>query len=56
MRHDQRPFDETVCDALIANSGVKNGKKVQNICDDGCIKHDSDFSCICDAGHTVQLN
>ena len=29
MRHyDQRPFDETVCDAIIANGGVKNVKKV----------------------------
>ena len=55
--YDQRPFDETVCDAIIANSGVKNpSKKVQNICDGGCIKHGSDFSCVCDAGHTVQFN
>ena len=28
---------------------------MQNICDGGCIKHGSDFSCVCDAGHTVQL-
>ena len=58
MRHyDQRHFDETVCDALIANGGVKNpSKKVQNICDGGCIKHGSDFSCVCDAGHTVKFN
>ena len=28
MRHcDQRPFDETVCDAIIANGGVKNRQK-----------------------------
>ena len=55
MRHyDQRPFDETVCDAIIANSGVKNpSKKVQNVCDGGRIKHGSDFSCVCDVGHTV---
>ena len=34
--------------------GCKNpSKKVQNICDGGCIKHGSDFSCVCDAGHTV---
>ena len=26
---------------------------MQNICDDGCIKHGSDFSCVCDEGHTV---
>ena len=55
--YDQRPFDETVCDAIIANGGVKNpSKKVQNVCDDRCIKHGSEFSCVCDAGHTVQLN
>ena len=29
---------------------------MQNVCDGGCIKHDSDFSCVCDAGHTVLLN
>ena len=29
---------------------------MQNICDGGCIKHGSDFSCACDAGHTVQFN
>ena len=28
---NQRPFDETVCDAIIANGGVKTVKKVQNI-------------------------
>ena len=55
--YDQRPFDETVCDAIIANGGVKNpSKKVQNVCDGGCIKHGSDFSCVCDEGHTVQFN
>ena len=52
--YDQRPFDETVCDPIIANDGVKNPSiKLQNVCDDGCIKHGSDFSCMCDAGHTV---
>ena len=52
--YDQRPFDETVCDAIIGDCGVKKlSKKVQNICDGGCIKHDSDFSCVCDSGHTV---
>ena len=58
MRHyDQRPFDETVCDAIIANGGVKNpSKEVQDVCDGGCIKNGSDFSCVCDAGHTVQFN
>ena len=55
--YNQRPFDETVCDAIIANSGVKNpSKKVQNVCDAGCIKHGSDFNYVCDAGHTVQFN
>ena len=48
---------ETMCDAIIANGGVKKpSKKVQNVCDHGCRKHGSDFSCVCDAGHTVQFN
>ena len=52
--YDQRPFNETVCDAIIANGGVKNpSKKVQNVCDGGRIKHGSDSSCLCDVGHTV---
>ena len=25
--YDQRPFDETVCDAIIANNGVKEPSK-----------------------------
>ena len=29
---------------------------MQNVCDAGCIKHVSDFNCVCDAGHTVQFN
>ena len=29
---------------------------MQNVCDEGYIKHGSDFSCVCDAGHTVQFN
>ena len=29
---------------------------MQNICDGGYNKHGSDFSCVCDAGHTVQFN
>ena len=54
QHYDQRPFDETVCDAIIANGGVKNqSKKMQNVCDGGYIKHGSDFRCVCDAGHTV---
>ena len=55
--YDQRPFDETVCDAIIANGGVKEpSKKMQNVCDEGYIEHGSDFSCVCDAGHTVHFN
>ena len=54
--YDQRPFDETMCDALIANGDVKNVKKMQNVCHEGYIKHGSDFSCMCDARHTVQFN
>ena len=55
MRHyDQRPFDETVCDKLVTNGDVKNpSKKMQNVCDGGDIKHGSDFSYVCHAGHTV---
>ena len=46
-----------MCDAITANGGVKEpSKKVQNICYGGAIKHVSDFSCVCDAGHTVQFN
>ena len=52
--HDQRPFDETVCDAIIANDVVKKpSKKVQNVCDGGHIKHGSDFSYVCDVGHRL---
>ena len=45
-----------MCDAIIANGGLKTRKKVQIVCDGGCTKHGSDFSCVCDAGHTVQFN
>ena len=31
-------------------------KKVQNVCNGGCIKHGSDFSCVCNPGRTVQSN
>ena len=31
-------------------------KNVRNVCDDGCIKHSSDISCVCDVRHTVQFN
>ena len=31
-------------------------KKVQNVCDGRALKHGSDFSCVCDVGHTVQFN
>ena len=44
-----------MCDAIIANGGVKEpSKQVQNISDGGAIKHGSDFSCVCDSGHTVK--
>ena len=29
---------------------------MQNICGGGYIKHSSDFSCVCDAGHTIHFN
>ena len=29
---------------------------MQNVCNEGYIKHSSDFSSVCDAGHTVQFN
>ena len=52
---------ETLCRNRVRcnnkNGGVKiQSKKVQNVCDGGAIKHGSDFSCVCDAGHTVQFN
>ena len=57
QHYDQRPFDKIVCGAIIANGGVKEpSKKVQNVCDGRAIKHGSEFSCVCDVGHTVQLN
>ena len=34
----------------------KNPVKKGANCDGGAIKHGSDFSCVCDAGHTVQSN
>ena len=34
----------------------ENHQKGENVCDGGCIKHGSDFSCVCDPGHTVQSN
>src|SRR5215216_3676761 len=55
--YNQRPFDESVCDALIVNGDVKKPpKKMQNVCDGGYIKHGLDFSWVCDARHTVQFN
>ena len=32
---------------------MKTVKKGENVCDGGCIKHGSDFSCVCDSGHMV---
>ena len=52
--YGQGPFAEIGCDAIIANGGVKKlSKKMQNICDAGDIKHNSDWSCVCDAWQTV---
>ena len=34
---------------------MKTVKKVQIICDGGCIKQSLDFTCVCDEGHTVDL-
>ena len=52
--YDQRPFDEPVCDALIANGDVtKPSKKMQNICDGGDIKHGSYYICVCGEWQTV---
>ena len=45
-----------MCDAIIVNGGVKTSKKVQNICDGGCIEHGSNFSCVCDEWHIVHSN
>ena len=43
-----------MCDALIANDGVrKPSKMIQTVCDGADIKHDSDQSCVCDMWHTV---
>ena len=35
---------------------MKTVKKMQNVCDEGYIEHGSDFSCVCNEGHTVQFN
>ena len=35
---------------------MKTVKKGENVCDGGCIKHGSDFSCMCNPGHTAQSN
>ena len=47
---------ETVRDANRKRCCMKTVKKGENVCDGGCIKHGSDFSCVCDPGHTVQSN
>lgn len=54
--YNQRPFDETMCDAINANNAIKTSKKMQNVCDGRDIKHDSYQSCMCDAWHTVPSN
>ena len=35
---------------------MKTVQKGENVCDGGCIQHDSDFSCVCNPWHTVQSN
>ena len=35
---------------------MKTVRNVLNVCDDGCKKHGSGFSCVCDEGHRVQFN
>ncbi|KAE8815828.1 hypothetical protein D1007_06660 [Hordeum vulgare] len=55
--YNQRPFDETVCDPLIANDDVINHqKRFKNVWDGGDSKDDSDCSCMCDVWHTVHSN
>ena len=54
--YDQRPFHETVCDALITNGDVK---KHQKRCKTFAMEDASNMvqiSCVCDSGHTVQFN
>ena len=53
QHYNQRTFDETVCDALIANGDVKNVKKGAKCLRWRSINHSSDFSYVCDAEHTV---
>ena len=56
-QYGQRPFDETMCNTLIANGGVRKPSEMrQTICDGGDIKHDSDYSYVCDARHTIHSN
>ena len=35
---------------------MKTVKKGENVCNGGCFKHGSDFSCVYVPGHTVQSN
>ena len=51
--YDQRPFDKTVCDALITNGNVKNHQKRCKRLRWWRHQTHSDFSCVCDAGHKV---
>ena len=54
--YDQRPFEKLCAMNNRKRWCMKTVKKGENVCDGGCIKHDSDFYCVCDIGHTVQLN
>ena len=50
----RRPFDQTVCDAWIANGVVKEPSPIkQTVCDGGSIKYDSEKSWMCDMWHTL---
>ena len=65
--YGQRPFDETVSDALIANGDVKKPlKKMQNVCDAGHTvdpyelfairqnnRNGQQYQCVCNTRHTV---
>ena len=54
MQHyDQRPFDETMYVALNANGDVKNRQKDAKRLRWRSHQTRFDFSCLCDAGHTV---
>ena len=56
-RHDnQIPFDETVCDALIANGDVKNPSKRCKMFAMADTSNTVQILVACDVGHTVQFH